>query len=98
MRPPILLKFFRDPAPDWTVEKTREAPGGVAGPRYWLQLYREIVGAQEAAMEGMRRLMAAQAPPAREDAESGDLALLSSHLAHFRARLEYWESKLPEGP
>jgi hypothetical protein len=61
---------------------------------FWRNIYVEILQMEEAVVQRIKDLMAAQTPEARREVELTNLPVVIAQAQRFRARLGYWESRL----
>lgn len=63
---------------------------------FWRQIYTEILAMEEAVLERIQQLMAAQSPEARREVELTNVPVVVAQAGRFRARLGFWESRVRE--
>jgi hypothetical protein len=59
---------------------------------FWRTIYTEILTMEEAVLERIRQLMAAQSPQARREVELTNVPVVVAQAQRFRSRLGFWES------
>ena len=61
---------------------------------YWAHRYTDILAMEEKVLHRIRKLMAAQPAPARQEVELTNVPVVVAQAERFRQRLGYWEARV----
>ena len=61
---------------------------------YWRNIYTEILAMEEAVLDRIHQLMAAQSPQARREVQLTNVPVVVSQVERFRSRGELWASRV----